>query len=72
MVAVHCASAELINDDELVAVTGDRNLLTAWRGLGLTTYDTTKRDRTTTADRCGLCTDIEARTNGPCGAGQRL
>jgi len=42
MVAVHCASAELINDDELVAVTGDRHLLTAWRGLGLTTYDTTQ------------------------------
>ena len=40
--AVHCASAELINDDELVAVTGDRHLLTAWRGLGLTTYDTTQ------------------------------
>jgi len=40
--AVHCASAELINDDQLVAVTGDRHLLTAWRGLGLTTYDTTQ------------------------------
>ena len=40
--AVHCASAELINDDELVAATGDRQLLRAWRRLGLTTYDTTQ------------------------------
>ena len=40
--AVHCASAELVNDDELVAVAGDRDLLRAWRGLGLTTYDTTQ------------------------------
>lgn len=40
--AVHCASAELINDGELVAATGDRQLLRAWRRLGLTTYDTTQ------------------------------
>ena len=38
--AVHCASAEQLDDDDLVAATGDRKLLDAWRKLGLSTADT--------------------------------
>jgi hypothetical protein len=39
--AVHCASAEAILDPDLVACAGDRTLLAAWQGLGLTVRDTT-------------------------------
>lgn len=39
--AVHCAAAWLVNDAEVVAASGDRQLLTAWSNLGVTTYDTT-------------------------------
>lgn len=39
--AVHCAAAESVADEELVAATGDRQLLRAWSELGLATYDTT-------------------------------
>lgn len=38
--AVHCACAEQIQGPEVVAVSGDRRLLDAWRGLGLSTADT--------------------------------
>lgn len=37
--AVHCASAEQVADDELVAATGDRKLLLAWSELGIATFD---------------------------------
>jgi uncharacterized protein len=38
--AVHCASARQLDDDDLVAATGDRQLLQAWVALGIATYDT--------------------------------
>jgi predicted nucleic acid-binding protein len=38
--AVHCASAEHLEDGDLVAATGDRKLLDAWRALGISTADT--------------------------------
>ncbi len=41
--AVHCASAEKLVDGDLVAVSGDRNLLAAWRDLGLRTLDPNRR-----------------------------
>jgi hypothetical protein len=37
--AVHCASAVHLQDEDLVAVSGDRRLLSAWAMLGLDTYD---------------------------------
>ncbi len=37
--AVHCASAEQLADDDLVAASGDRRLLAAWHELGITTFD---------------------------------
>lgn len=38
--AVHCASAVELEDDDLVAATGDRQLLAAWHSLGVATFDT--------------------------------
>jgi predicted nucleic acid-binding protein len=38
--AVHCASAEQLDDDDVVAASGDQQLLTAWLDLGMATYDT--------------------------------
>lgn len=38
--AVHCASAEQLNEDDLVAAAGDHRLLDAWRTIGVATYDT--------------------------------
>lgn len=38
--AVQAAAAELVANDDLVAGSGDRQLLNAWRHLGLATYDT--------------------------------
>jgi hypothetical protein len=38
--AVHCAAAEQLNDEEVVAAAGDQRLLTAWTELGIATYDT--------------------------------
>ena len=38
--AIHCATAVLLNDETVVAATGDRQLLTAWYALGVNTYDT--------------------------------
>ena len=38
-VAVHCASAEAVNDADLVAAAGDRQLLDAWQQMGIATVD---------------------------------
>jgi predicted nucleic acid-binding protein len=38
--AVHCASAEQLDDDDAVAASGDQRLLTAWLELDMATYDT--------------------------------
>lgn len=37
--ATHCAAALSVNDDQLVAATGDRRLLAAWRAEGLATWN---------------------------------
>lgn len=37
--AVHCASAQQLDSDDLVAATGDQRLLRAWADLGLSTFD---------------------------------
>ena len=38
--AVQCAAAEQLEDDDLVAASGDRRLIDVWRKLGLSTADT--------------------------------
>lgn len=38
--AVHCASAEQLDDDDVVAASGDHQLLNAWLEVGIATYDT--------------------------------
>ncbi|MEJ3743441.1 type II toxin-antitoxin system VapC family toxin [Actinomycetes bacterium KLBMP 9797] len=38
--AVHAASAEQLDDEDVVAASGDQRLLTAWATLGIATYDT--------------------------------
>ena len=38
--AIHCAAAESVRDDDLVAAAGDQELLRAWSERGLTTYNT--------------------------------
>lgn len=38
--ALHCATALAIADGEFVAASGDRNLIRAWKSLGLITADT--------------------------------
>jgi uncharacterized protein len=38
--AVHCVAAEQLLDGDLVAASGDQQLLRAWRDRGLSTYDT--------------------------------
>lgn len=38
--AVHCASAEQLGDDDVVAASGDRRLLAAWLTLNMAVYDT--------------------------------
>lgn len=38
--AVHCASAEQLDDEDVVAASGDQRLLDAWEKLGLATFDT--------------------------------
>lgn len=42
--AVHCASAEQLDDDNVVAVSGDRRLLAAWTELGIATFDTNQTE----------------------------
>jgi uncharacterized protein len=38
--AVHCAAAEQLDDDDVVAASGDRRLLDAWTAVGVDTFDT--------------------------------
>lgn len=38
--AVHCASAEQLDEQEFVAAAGDQALLDAWLSLGITVFDT--------------------------------
>ncbi|MEV6772835.1 type II toxin-antitoxin system VapC family toxin [Nocardia sp. NPDC051030] len=45
--AVHCASAEQLEDTDLVAASGDKRLLEAWRRLGVATFDTNAPESTT-------------------------
>lgn len=42
--AIHCASAEQLDDSDLVAASGDKRLLDAWRALGIATFDTNQPD----------------------------
>jgi len=44
--AVHCASAEQLEDNDLVVASGDKRLLDAWKSLGLATFDTNAPDDT--------------------------
>lgn len=37
--AVHCAAASLVAGPQLIAASGDAALLSAWRSLGLATFD---------------------------------
>lgn len=37
--AVHCASAEQLDDEAVVAASGDQRLLDAWAELGMATFD---------------------------------
>ncbi len=41
--AVHCAAAELLDDDDLVVASGDKKVLNACSSLGLATADTNGR-----------------------------
>ena len=43
--ATHCAGAESINDAEVVAASGDTQLLVAWRALGINTLDVNDAQR---------------------------
>jgi uncharacterized protein len=38
--AVHCSSAEQLDDDDLVAASGDQRLIQAWAALGVAVFDT--------------------------------
>lgn len=38
--AVHCASAQQLDDEDVVAAAGDQKLLEAWTALGMSTLDT--------------------------------
>jgi hypothetical protein len=42
--AVHCASAEQMDDEDVVAAAGDQRLLDAWTELGIATFDTNAVD----------------------------
>lgn len=42
--AVHCASAEQLAHDDLVAVSGDKALVGAWMAIGLSVLDTNAPD----------------------------
>lgn len=37
--SLHCASAEQLEDADLVVASGDKRLLDAWKSLGLATFD---------------------------------
>lgn len=43
--AAHCAGAESINGVDVVAASGDRQLLAAWRALGMNTLDVNHEQR---------------------------
>ncbi|MEV0793162.1 type II toxin-antitoxin system VapC family toxin [Kribbella sp. NPDC050459] len=49
--AVHCASAEQLEDADLVVASGDKRLLDAWKSLGLVTFDTNAPDDATSDPR---------------------
>jgi hypothetical protein len=38
--AMHCAAIEQVGDEDVVGAAGDRQLLDAWRGLAIATFDT--------------------------------
>ncbi|SOD71042.1 PIN domain-containing protein [Jatrophihabitans sp. GAS493] len=38
--AIHCASAQQVADDDLLAAAGDARLLSAWMESGTSTHDT--------------------------------
>jgi predicted nucleic acid-binding protein len=38
--AVHCSSAEQLEEDDLVAASGDQRLIQAWSALGVAVFDT--------------------------------
>jgi predicted nucleic acid-binding protein len=40
--AVHCAAARAVADDDVLAASGDHELLDAWRAEGLAVVDTTR------------------------------
>lgn len=42
--ALHCASAEQIDEPDVVAATGDHALLAARRALGVATFDPNRQD----------------------------
>ena len=48
--AVHCASAQQLDDDDVVVAAGDRRLLTAWATLGMSTLDTGQDSTEVVAD----------------------
>jgi uncharacterized protein len=41
--AVHCASADQLDDEDVVAASGDQRLLRAWSTLDIATYDTNQK-----------------------------
>lgn len=43
--ATHCGGAESISDAEVVAASGDQQLLAAWRALGMNTLDVNGEQR---------------------------
>lgn len=43
--ATHCAGAESINDADVVAASGDWQLLAAWRAIGMHTFDVNDAQR---------------------------
>jgi uncharacterized protein len=47
----HCASAEQLEDADLVVASGDKRLLDAWKSLGLVTFDTNAPDDATSDPR---------------------
>ncbi len=48
--AVHCASAQQLDDDDVVVAAGDRRLLTVWTALGMSTLDTSQDSTGVVAD----------------------
>jgi hypothetical protein len=58
--AVHCASAEQLNDPDLVAAAGDAQLRHAWHTLGISTFDpnaTAANDSMAATDESAATTD---------------